>query len=137
MRLQNAQWVLCSGVYSGLLMISIRSTLESPEAGAVAQKIVHGIGEAVGTVCGRRAGAVAGTGPHELLKEIEDRFFTALSCAVDKREKLVPGGYDSSPANGPELTAAAIVVVPADLVPERVVVEIGPVRTKRTKSVAG
>jgi len=99
-RLQNAQWVLCSGVYSGLLMISIRSTLESPEAGAVAQKIVQGIGEAGGhgSVAGGQV-PLKGQDPNELLKEIEDRFFTALSCAVDKREKLVPGGYDSPPAN--------------------------------------
>ena len=90
-RLQHAQWILCSGVYGGLLMISIRSTLVNPEAGTVAQKIVRGIGEAGGhgSVAGGQV-PLKGQDPDTLVKEIEDRFFAVLSCATAKREKLVP-----------------------------------------------
>jgi nanoRNase/pAp phosphatase (c-di-AMP/oligoRNAs hydrolase) len=48
MRLQGIQWVVCSGVYKDILILSIRTRTRQGSAGALAQKIVGSQGTAGG-----------------------------------------------------------------------------------------
>jgi len=90
MRLQGVQWVLCSGFYNSVLLLSLRSTQETPGAGVVAQDIVRDIGSAGGhgTVGGGQV-PLGEQGPWAVVEEVERRFFHTLDFQPVRGEKLI------------------------------------------------
>lgn len=91
MRLQGAHWVLCSGFYNDMLLLSLRSTQETPGAGVVAQDVVRGIGAAGGhgTVGGGQV-PLEGQSLGAVVEEVERRFFQTLGFQSVRGEQLVP-----------------------------------------------
>jgi nanoRNase/pAp phosphatase (c-di-AMP/oligoRNAs hydrolase) len=90
MRLQGVEWVLCSGFYGSVLLLSLRSNRETPEAGVVAQDIVKDIGSAGGhgTVGGGQV-PLGEQSPGAVVEEVERRFFETLGFQRGPGERLI------------------------------------------------
>jgi nanoRNase/pAp phosphatase (c-di-AMP/oligoRNAs hydrolase) len=90
LRWEGAQWVLCTGLFDGTIVISVRTTDLDGDAGRVVQAVVRGLGTGGGhgLLAGGRV-PLNSTSQAELTRRLRDRFLLHLERDEQAREKLI------------------------------------------------